>query len=63
MVGTVAEYQTMLPVPNPKVVFFEAGVPNEQGGLIRMLQGSDISIGDIEVLPLNAGNVSQSGRS
>ncbi len=63
MVGTVAEYQTMLPVPNPKVVFFEAGVPNEQGGLIRMVQGSDISIGDIEVLPLNAGNVSQSGRS
>ena len=63
MVGTVAEYQTMLPVPNPKVVFFEAGVPNEQGGLIRMLQGSDIPVGDIEVLPLNTGSVPSSGRS
>jgi len=52
MVGTIAEYETMLPVPNPKVIFFEAGVPNERGGLIRMLQGADIPIGDIEALPL-----------
>ena len=58
MVGTVAEYETMLPVPNPKVLFFEAGVPNEEGGLIRMLQGSEIRLGDIEVLPLAGGDPS-----
>jgi hypothetical protein len=52
MLGSVAEYETMLAVPNPKVVFFEAGLPGADGGLIRMLQGAEIPIGDIEVLPL-----------
>ena len=52
MAGTVAEYETMLPVPNPRVVFFEAGLPNGDGGLIRMLQGSEIRVSAIEVLPL-----------
>ncbi len=51
MVGTVAEYETMLPVPNPKVVFFEAGLPGNEGGLVRMLQGASIRISDMEVLP------------
>lgn len=50
MMGTVVEYLTTMPVPNPKVVFLETGVPNERGGLIRMLQGADIPVGDIEVL-------------
>ncbi len=53
MMGTVAEYRTTEPVPNPKIIFFEAGIPNPGGGLIRMLQGSDISVSDIEVLPLD----------
>lgn len=52
MIGTVAEYRTTMQVPNPKVVFFETGAPNRKGGLIRMIQGADISVGDIEVLPL-----------
>ncbi len=52
MIGTVAEYATPLHVPNPKVLFFEVGAPNSKGGLIRMIQGADIRIGDIEVLPL-----------
>ncbi|MCC7340322.1 MAG: hypothetical protein IT170_04485 [Bryobacterales bacterium] len=55
MIGTVAEYRTAMRVPNPKVIFFETGAPNPKGGLIRMLQGSDISVGDIEVLPLADG--------
>ena len=55
MIGTVAEYLTTMPTPNPKVVFFEVGVPNRKGGLIRMLQGADIPIGDIEALPLDDG--------
>ncbi|MCW5965591.1 MAG: hypothetical protein KIT83_16255 [Bryobacterales bacterium] len=54
MVGTVAEYETMLPVPNSKVVFFEAGLPGAEGGLIRMLQGADIRMADLEVLPLGS---------
>ncbi|MDZ7640218.1 MAG: hypothetical protein U5J83_18520 [Bryobacterales bacterium] len=62
MIGTVAEYLTTMPVPNPKVVFFEAGVPNEKGGLIRMLQGADIPIGDIEVLALGESGPRSTGR-
>lgn len=55
MLGTVAEYLTTQPTPNPKVVFFEAGVQSRKGGLIRMLQGADVPMADIEVLPLNDG--------
>lgn len=55
MLGTVAEYLTTQPTPNPKVVFFEAGVQSRKGGLIRMLQGADVLMADIEVLPLNDG--------
>ena len=53
MLGTVAEYLTAMRVPNPKVIFFEVGAPNPKGGLIRMIQGADIGLGDIEVLPLD----------
>lgn len=59
MMGTVVEYLTTLPVPNPKVVFLETGVPNERGGLIRMLQGADIPVGDIEVLAVGEGGSGQ----
>lgn len=52
MIGTVAEYETMLSVPNPRVVFFEVGTPKSDGGLIRMLQGAEIRMSDIEVLPV-----------
>lgn len=55
MTGTVAEYETMLPVPNPRVAFFEAGLPHGDGGLIRMLQGAGIRMSDLEVLPVNPG--------
>jgi hypothetical protein len=51
MIGTVAEYETMLPVPNPRVLFFEAGLPSQDGGFIRMLQGAGIRLSDLEVLP------------
>jgi hypothetical protein len=51
-VGTVAEYETMLPVPNPKVMFLEAGLPDSNGGLVRMLQGAEIGLNDVEALPL-----------
>lgn len=52
MVGTVAEYETMLPVPNPKVAFLETGIPGSNDGLVRMLQGADIRMSDLEVLPV-----------
>lgn len=55
MIASVAEYRTVVPTPNPKMIFFEVGLPNPAGGLIRMLQGADISIADIEVLPLDDG--------
>lgn len=53
MLGTVVEYETMLPVPNSKVVFFEVGMPGADGGLVRMLQGSNIRMSDMEVLPID----------
>lgn len=53
MMATVAEYDTSENVPNPRLLVFEIGRPdNEYGGNVTFLQGANIRTSEVDVLPM-----------